>query len=231
MKYLVDANVLSESTKPLPDPRVVAWLCAHEPDIAVDPVILGELRFGILIVPNGRKRTSLQRWFDAGVGPLHCVPWDADTGLKWAELLARVRPTRAKKYSDWSPQRGLQLENKALHGLAFGLRPLLSAKDRLAHRAGHRSEHVNGEFRRSDFLQAVNQVGNLGDASSLVSRTRQQPDVRLVELLLLKTGSARTTLIAPRPMASTRQWHAHIQTGHPEPCSNTGHARADKHSL
>ena len=48
MKYLVDANVLSEPTKPTPDPRVVAWLRAHETDIAVDPVILGELRFGIL---------------------------------------------------------------------------------------------------------------------------------------------------------------------------------------
>ena len=91
MKYLVDANVLSEPTKPTPDPRVVAWLRAHEPDIAVDPVILGELRFGILILPRGRKRTSLERWFDAGVGRLQCLPWDAETGLKWAELLAHLR--------------------------------------------------------------------------------------------------------------------------------------------
>jgi toxin FitB len=93
VKYLVDANVLSEPTKPTPDPRVVAWLRAHEPDIAVDPVILGELRFGILILSKGRKRAALERWFDAGVGVLHCLPWDADTGLKWAELLACLRTT------------------------------------------------------------------------------------------------------------------------------------------
>lgn len=93
MKYLVDANVLSEPTKPTPDPRVVAWLRAHEPDIAVDPVILGELRFGILILPRGRKRATLERWFDAGAGRLHCLPWDAGTGLKWAELLAHLRKT------------------------------------------------------------------------------------------------------------------------------------------
>jgi len=93
MKYLVDANVLSEPTKPLPDPRVVDWLQTHEPDIAVDPVILGELRFGILILPRGKKRMALERWFNAGVGRLHCLPWDADTGLKWAELLARLRKT------------------------------------------------------------------------------------------------------------------------------------------
>jgi len=91
VKYLVDANVLSEPTKPAPDPRVVAWLRKHEPEIAVDPVILGELRFGILILPKGRKRTALERWFDMGAGRLHCLPWDADTGLKWAELLAQLR--------------------------------------------------------------------------------------------------------------------------------------------
>jgi predicted nucleic acid-binding protein len=95
MKYLVDANVLSEPTKPSPHQRVVDWLQTHEPDIAVDPVILGELRFGILILPRGKKRTALERWFDAGVGRLHCLPWDADTGLKWAELLARLRKTGA----------------------------------------------------------------------------------------------------------------------------------------
>jgi predicted nucleic acid-binding protein len=94
VKYLVDANVLSEPTKPSPHPRVVDWLRTHERDIAIDPVILGELRFGILILPQGKKRMALERWFDAGVGRLHCLPWDADTGLKWAELLARLRKNR-----------------------------------------------------------------------------------------------------------------------------------------
>lgn len=93
MKYLVDANVLSEPTKPNPAPRVVEWLRTHECDIAVDPIILGELRFGILLLTKGKKRTALERWFEAGVQRLHCLPWEADTGLKWAELLARLRTT------------------------------------------------------------------------------------------------------------------------------------------
>jgi predicted nucleic acid-binding protein len=91
VKYLVDANVLSEPTKPAPEPRVVEWLRAHERDLAVDPIIVGELRFGILLLPKGKKRTALERWFDAGVQRLHCLPWEAETGLKWAELLARLR--------------------------------------------------------------------------------------------------------------------------------------------
>ena len=93
MKYLVDANVLSEPTKPSPEPRVIEWLRRHETDIAVDPIIVGELRFGILLRPKGKKRTALEQWFDAGVRRLHCVPWDRDTGVKWAELLARLRST------------------------------------------------------------------------------------------------------------------------------------------
>jgi toxin FitB len=93
VKYLVDANVLSEPTKQVPDLRVIEWLRAHEPDIAVDPIILGEMRFGILLLSKGKKRATLERWFDAGVQRLQCVPWDADTGLRWAELLARLRTT------------------------------------------------------------------------------------------------------------------------------------------
>jgi predicted nucleic acid-binding protein len=118
VKYLVDANALSEPTKPAPDTRVVAWLRAHERDIAIDPVILGELRFGILILPNGRKRASLERWFDAGVARLHCLPWDVDTGLKWAELVARLRATgKAMPIKD-----SLIAATAAVHDLAVATR-------------------------------------------------------------------------------------------------------------
>ncbi len=91
MRYLVDANVLSEPTRPSPHPPVVEWLRRHERSLAVDPVILGEVRYGILLLPRGRRRSRLERWFDEGVRRLHCVPWEADTGLRWAELLARLR--------------------------------------------------------------------------------------------------------------------------------------------
>lgn len=93
MKYLVDANVLSELTKTAPDHRVVEWLRRNEPEIAVDPIILGEVRFGILLLRPARKRTNLERWFDVGVQRLHCLPWDAATGLRWAQLLAALRAT------------------------------------------------------------------------------------------------------------------------------------------
>ena len=91
MRYLVDANILSEPTKAAPDPNVVEWLRANERQLAVDPIILGELRFGILLHPKGQRRARLERWFEDGVERLHCLSWEAETGLRWAELLARLR--------------------------------------------------------------------------------------------------------------------------------------------
>jgi len=91
VRYLVDANVLSEPTKPAPHAGVVDWLRRNERDIAVDPIILGEIRFGILLLPLGKRRTPLERWYDAGVQRLVCLPWEAATGLRWAGLLASLR--------------------------------------------------------------------------------------------------------------------------------------------
>jgi toxin FitB len=93
VSYLVDANVLSEPTKKVPDAKVVEWLRDNEREIAIDPIILGELRFGILLLRNGRRRTSLERWFNAGAQKLRCLPWEAETGLRWAQLLASLRST------------------------------------------------------------------------------------------------------------------------------------------
>jgi toxin FitB len=89
--YLVDANILSEATKSAPEGRVIGWLRAHQGEIAVDPIILGELRFGILLLPLGRRRRKLERWFAQGVGRIRCLPWEAATGLRWAKLLAELR--------------------------------------------------------------------------------------------------------------------------------------------
>ena len=91
MNYLVDANVLSEPTKPNPDPKIIEWLRRHERDIVVDPIILGEIRFGIHLLPAGKRRRQLEKWFDTGVTNVACLSWDARTGLRWAKLLADLR--------------------------------------------------------------------------------------------------------------------------------------------
>jgi predicted nucleic acid-binding protein len=89
--YLVDAHVLSEATKARPDAKVVDWLRHNESELVVDPIILGGIRFGIYLLPAGKRRRRLERWFKQGVAKLTCLPWTAETGLRWAKLLADLR--------------------------------------------------------------------------------------------------------------------------------------------
>jgi hypothetical protein len=91
VSILVDANVLSELTRPVPDPRALSWLRRHEDELVIDPVLLGEIRYGILLLPAGARRRSLQNWFDSGISRLTCLPWDAACGLRWARLLADLK--------------------------------------------------------------------------------------------------------------------------------------------
>lgn len=118
MRFLVDANVLSEPTRATPDPHVVNWLRQHEPDLAVDPIILGEVLFGILLLPKGKRRTRLEQWFSAGVQRLHCLSWEAETGVKWAGLLASLRRAgRAMPIKD-----SLIAATALVHGLTIATR-------------------------------------------------------------------------------------------------------------
>ncbi len=91
MTYLVDANVLSEPTKPAPDAKVVEWLTINEGNLVVDSIILGELYIGILALPRGRKRTRIEQWFEEVVQAIDCLPWDAAISRRWAALVVDLK--------------------------------------------------------------------------------------------------------------------------------------------
>jgi toxin FitB len=91
MIYLVDANVLSEPTRPAPSSKVIDWLSANEQNIVVDSMILGELYIGILALPRGRKRTKLEQWFEALVRTIDCLSWDATIARRWAHLVVDLK--------------------------------------------------------------------------------------------------------------------------------------------
>jgi predicted nucleic acid-binding protein len=91
MRFLVDANVLSEATKSEPSSSVLAWLADHETDLAVNPIIIGELQYGILLLPIGKKRDRLQKWFAAGITRLPVLNLDSGTAIEWAKLLAELK--------------------------------------------------------------------------------------------------------------------------------------------
>ena len=115
MKYLVDADVLSEATKPEPSARVIDWLRRHDADLVVNPIIIGELQYGILLLPPSKKRTKLLAWFQRGIQKLNIVDIDAATAAVWAKLLADLkRKGRAMPVKD-----SLIAANARQHGFAI----------------------------------------------------------------------------------------------------------------
>lgn len=91
MKFLVDADVLSEPTKARPELRVLDWLRKNEADLVVNPIVLGEIEYGILLLPSGKKRTRLHEWFEQGIARMRAVDLDARTASAWAHLIADLR--------------------------------------------------------------------------------------------------------------------------------------------
>jgi toxin FitB len=91
MIYLVDANILSEPTKQAPSSRVVEWLARNESELVVDPIVMGELRIGVLALPAGRERTRLEDWVEALERTIECLSWDLAVSRRWARLVSDLR--------------------------------------------------------------------------------------------------------------------------------------------
>jgi len=118
VKFLVDANVLSEATKAVPSEAAVDWLRRHEHVVAVNTVVLGELEFGILLLPSGRRRKRLESWFSNVVEILPVLEMERETARVWAALLARLRKKgRALPLKD-----SLIAASALQHGLAVATR-------------------------------------------------------------------------------------------------------------
>jgi toxin FitB len=63
VSFLLDTNVVSEWTKPRPNPGLVAWLGeADEDRLFLSVVTLAELRHGIERLPESARRRRLDAW-------------------------------------------------------------------------------------------------------------------------------------------------------------------------
>lgn len=92
MTFLLDTNVVSETVKPRPEPRLVEWFAGQlAPDLYISAVTLGELVHGARRLPDGRRRRSYESWiqrellrdFEGRV-----LPFDAEAATIWGDLLA-----------------------------------------------------------------------------------------------------------------------------------------------
>ena len=93
--FVLDTNVASELMRPAPVPAVAAWIGQqYVQDLFLTAVSEAELRFGIEILPFGKRRTaleaSLNRWFDLGFAN-RILPFDSGAARVYANIAAGLR--------------------------------------------------------------------------------------------------------------------------------------------
>lgn len=94
---IVDTNVVSELLRPIPDPRVEHWLAAQDGyDIYLTAISEAELRYGVAIMDNGKRRDAFAEAIDrilvedmAGL----ILPFDSAAAGEYATIAAIRRAT------------------------------------------------------------------------------------------------------------------------------------------
>ncbi|MES1197539.1 MAG: type II toxin-antitoxin system VapC family toxin [Pseudomonadota bacterium] len=94
--FLLDTVVVSERTKPRPNPKVSTWLAGLDPQSQFLSVItIGEIRYGVERLPSSANKLRLERWF-AELTPFfvgRVLSVDLDVAERWGELRHQVRRT------------------------------------------------------------------------------------------------------------------------------------------
>ena len=69
--FLLDTNIPSELIRPSPDPRVEDWVYGQDAaSLYLSAVTIGEVRKGLSILPDSKRRIRLEDWFENNLVPL-----------------------------------------------------------------------------------------------------------------------------------------------------------------
>lgn len=128
LKFVVDSDVISETSRPRPNDAVVRWIQA-EGRWALTAVTVYELSRGIQLVTSARKRAFLDDWLARVLErSADVLPFDRATGLQAAQLAVRAqRSGKSVSQSDLfiaasAAARGLSLATRNVaHFRGFGI--------------------------------------------------------------------------------------------------------------
>jgi predicted nucleic acid-binding protein len=119
---ILDTNVISAVMHESPDPKVVAWL-DRQPRISIwtTSVTVLEVHFGLQILPQGKRRSSLMQAFDAlleGIGQ-RVAPFDLAAAHQAGNLMA----TR------WKKGRPVELRDTMIAGIVLAQHATLATRN------------------------------------------------------------------------------------------------------
>jgi toxin FitB len=88
--FLLDTNVPSELVRPQPEPRVKTWVAAQDLDtLFISAVSFGELRKGIILRSQGKRREELEVWIETDLSILfseRILPVTRSIAERWGVL-------------------------------------------------------------------------------------------------------------------------------------------------
>ncbi len=96
-RYLIDTNIFGNLLLPKPSPELLDWMSVQtDESLFTTSITIAEIRRGILILPEGRKRFDLEAWFSGKDGPPmlfdgRILPFDSKAAFIWAEMMAEGR--------------------------------------------------------------------------------------------------------------------------------------------
>ena len=95
MRFLLDTNILSEVTKPRPEGRVLDWLDGLDEDRSfISVVSIAEIRRGVALMDNGRKRDALVEWLASDLPERfehRVIPVEERVALAWGDLMGDAK--------------------------------------------------------------------------------------------------------------------------------------------
>lgn len=93
--FLLDTNIPSELTRPAPEACVVNWVRSQDnAGYYLSVVSAGELRKGISLLPQSKRRTQLEQWFEQYLLPLfedRILPVSQSVADRWGVLSAECQ--------------------------------------------------------------------------------------------------------------------------------------------
>jgi predicted nucleic acid-binding protein len=89
---VLDTNVLSETIRPSPSPKVLRWLAGQAPTSTfITAVTQAEILYGLEFLPAGRRRAALQAAVDGMFQDefaSRILPFDEDAARAFARIVA-----------------------------------------------------------------------------------------------------------------------------------------------
>lgn len=96
--FLADTDLISEPRQKSPNPKVMQWLHAHDHELFLSAITIGEIKKGIELYPDSTKKVALSAWLEGLLKDFEgCVlAYTQEEALTWGILYAKAQKAGRK---------------------------------------------------------------------------------------------------------------------------------------